>query len=112
MTDSIIDLATFTDLQETAGAEFVHDLIDAFEEEAPSLLSAMREARAAGQAKAFERAAHSLKSNANTFGASALAAQARALELGSLAAGDDSALTALEAEYRRALQALKDLRHG
>jgi HPt (histidine-containing phosphotransfer) domain-containing protein len=112
MTDSIIDLATFSDLQDTAGAEFVHDLVDAFEEEAPGLLSALREARAAGQAKAFERAAHSLKSNANTFGASALAAQARALELGSLTAGDEPALAALEIEYHRAIQALKDLRHG
>jgi HPt (histidine-containing phosphotransfer) domain-containing protein len=112
MTATIIDIATFTELQDTAGAEFVDELIGTFEEEAPGLLAEMRRARGAGEAKAFERAAHSLKSNANTFGASALAEQARALELGSLAAGTDDALAAVEAAYLQAVQALKDLRRG
>jgi HPt (histidine-containing phosphotransfer) domain-containing protein len=112
MTEPIIDTATFTELQETAGAEFVDELLGTFEEEAPGLLAEMRRARDAGEAKAFERAAHSLKSNASTFGAQALAAQARALELGSLGAGSDEALAAVEAAFLQAVQALKDLRHG
>jgi HPt (histidine-containing phosphotransfer) domain-containing protein len=112
MSAAIINLATFTELQDTAGAEFVDELVGTFEEEAPELLAEMRRARDAGEAKAFERAAHSLKSNASTFGAQALATQARALELGSLAAGTDDALAAVEAAFLQAVQALKDLRHG
>ena len=45
------------------------------------MLAELRSARAAGDAERFRRAAHSLKSNSNTFGALALGAQARALEL-------------------------------
>lgn len=112
MTEAIIDSATFTELQDTAGADFVDELVDTFNEEAPALLAELRRARDAGEAKAFERAAHSLKSNASTFGALALAAHARTLELGSLAAGSDDALAALAAEYSRAVQALEALRHG
>jgi HPt (histidine-containing phosphotransfer) domain-containing protein len=112
MTATIIDIATFVELQETAGADFVDELIGTFQEEAPTLLTEMRRARDAGEAKAFERAAHSLKSNASTFGAQALAAQARALELGSLGAGSDDALASLEAACLQAVQALKDRRHG
>jgi HPt (histidine-containing phosphotransfer) domain-containing protein len=112
MTEPTLDIATFRELQETAGADFVDELLDTFREEDPGLLAEMRRARDAGEARAFERAAHSLKSNAGTFGAQALAAQARALELGSLAAGSDAALATLDEAYRRAVQALEALRHG
>ena len=112
MSATIIDIATFTELQDTAGADFVDELVDTFNEEAPALLAELRRARDASDAKAFERAAHSLKSNASTFGATALAALARTLELGSLAAGSDEALAALADEYARVVQALEALRHG
>jgi len=113
MSAPTIHLATFTELQDTAGADFVAELVDTFLEEAPGLLAELRRALAAGQAPAFERAAHSLKSNANTFGATTLGALARSLELGSLAAaGDGQALDAVADEYRRAAAALQELRHG
>jgi HPt (histidine-containing phosphotransfer) domain-containing protein len=109
---SAIDAARFADLQATAGADFVVELIDTFLHEAPGLLAELRAARAAGNADSYRRAAHSLKSNGNTFGALALAAQAREIELAGLGkpASDEARIAALEAEYARAAQALRELR--
>ena len=108
---SPIDIATFDELRHTAGADFVVELVDTFLEEAPQMLAELRQTLAAEQADAFRRAAHSLKSNSHTFGATALGAQARELELGGMPAGA-AALDALDAEYARAAAALKDLCHG
>jgi len=109
---SAIDPARFADLQATAGADFVVELIDTFLQEAPGLLAELRAARADGDADRYRRAAHSLKSNGNTFGATALGAQAREIELAGLgeAAADVARIAALEAEYARAAQALRELR--
>jgi histidine phosphotransfer protein HptB len=111
MADTVIDAATFTELQDTAGPEFVAELVGTFFEEAPQMLAALRAAQAAGQAEAFRRAAHSLKSNSQTFGATLLAEMARELELGGIPAGT-TPLDALQAEYARVAAALKDLSHG
>jgi HPt (histidine-containing phosphotransfer) domain-containing protein len=110
MDPSTIDRAAFAELQASAGAEFVAELVDTFLEEAPPMLAELERALAAGDAESFRRAAHSLKSNANTFGALALGARARALELGGLGAGNADALAALAQEYARAAAALKELR--
>jgi HPt (histidine-containing phosphotransfer) domain-containing protein len=112
MTAATIDSATFAELQETAGADFVSDLVATFvDEEAPQMLAELRAARAEGAAERFRRAAHSLKSNANTFGALPLGEMARALEIGGLPA-DDAPLAALEAAYAEAAASLKQLCHG
>ena len=115
MADTAIDRATFEGLQQTAGAEFVRDLVDTFLTEAPLMLDELRRALAAQDADKFRRAAHSLKSNSNTFGALSLGAMARELELGGL----DQALKtgarpldALALEYSRVAAALKDLRNA
>ena len=100
-----LDAATLDELRQAAGAEFVVELVQTFLEEAPTMLAELRTAHAAGQAQPFIRAAHSLKSNSQTFGALALGAQARALELGGLPC-EAAALDALEAEYARAAAAL------
>jgi HPt (histidine-containing phosphotransfer) domain-containing protein len=107
---AVIDSATFRELQDTAGADFVAELVDTFFQEAPGMLAALRQAQAAGDADAWRRAAHSLKSNSLTFGATALADAARAQELGGI--GSVAALDALDAEYARAAAALKELRDG
>jgi HPt (histidine-containing phosphotransfer) domain-containing protein len=115
MNESVIDKAVYAELQATTGAEFVAELVDTFLEEASGMLAELRSARAENHTERFRRAAHSLKSNGNTFGALRLAALARALELGGLSADparDTAALAALEAEYARAAAALKELRHG
>ncbi len=111
MSEPVIDLPTFTALQEAAGAEFVVELVDTFLEEAPAMLAELRSAQAAGTADSFRRAAHSIKSNSHTFGATRLGDLARDLELGGLIA-DPVPLDALEAEYARAAAALKGLCSG
>jgi len=113
MAAPIIDAATFAELQASAGEDFVGELIDTFFEEAPTMLAELRRASAAAEAEAFRRAAHSLKSNANTFGALALGTLARELELGGLdSAKAADALARLDEEYRRAAAALAELRGG
>ena len=111
MTQALIDPHTFDELQANAGADFVIELVDTFAEEAPDLLTELRSALAAGAAERFRRAAHSLKSNSSTFGATGLADLARALELGGLPPNEtgvdelarqlDTTLAALQALARQ-----------
>jgi HPt (histidine-containing phosphotransfer) domain-containing protein len=109
MSNATIDPVTFAELQAAAGEDFVKELIATFLEEAPAMLAALRSALEARNADAFRRAAHSLKSNSHTFGALALGALARELELKGLPA-DALPLDALAAEYARAAAALAELR--
>ena len=111
MSAATIDHATFAQLQETAGGQFVAELVTTFLEEAPRMLAELRSAQAAASAERFRRAAHSLKSNSNTFGALRLGEMARELELGGLIA-DAAPLDALDAEYARVATALKSLCNG
>ena len=106
-----IDRDTFRGLQDTAGAEFVVELVDAFLEEAPIMFESMRSGIAERDADKFRRAAHSLKSNANTFGATSLAALAKDLELSGLQAALDKpdALGPARAEYERVAATLKEM---
>ncbi len=115
MRASPIDMPTFEELKATTGAEFANELVGTFLEEAPLMLNDMRSALGSNDADTFRRAAHSLKSNCNTFGALALGAQARTLELGGLSsvqAQGTQALDALDAEYARVAAALSALRHA
>jgi HPt (histidine-containing phosphotransfer) domain-containing protein len=64
-----------------SGEDFIDELIDAFLEDAPKMISDMEGALASKDAESFRRNAHSLKSNANTFGAVELGALARELEI-------------------------------
>jgi HPt (histidine-containing phosphotransfer) domain-containing protein len=111
MSDATIDPATFAELQAAAGEDFVKELIATFLEEAPLMLAALHGALEARNADAFRRAAHSLKSNGNTFGALALGALARELELKGLPA-DAKPLDALAGEYARVAAALTELRNA
>jgi len=112
MTAPTIDLATFEVLQQTTGEEFVAELVATFLTEAPIMLADLRTALAAGDTAAFRRAAHSLKSNANTFGALTLGAMARDLELSAQAPLPETSLervNALDQEYARAASSLAEL---
>jgi len=108
MNAPVIDPHVFDELQATAGADFVLELVDTFVEEAPHLLVELRRALDAGAAERFRRAAHSLKSNSNTFGATRLAAMSRALELGGLPP-NAAAVDALAPEIDATLAALRAL---
>ena len=110
-----IDRATFAALQASTGAAFANELVDTFLEEAPVMLGELDTSLTAGDANAFRRAAHSLKSNSLTFGALALGAMARELELAGVAnviAGGRAPLAALADEYARVAAALSELQRG
>jgi len=79
------------------------------------MLAGLRDSFAAGDAERFRRTAHSLKSNANTFGALTLGAMAKALELGGLAPVQHSnaaQLDEVDAEYARVATALEAKKRG
>lgn len=75
-----IDPATFEELKQMSGGDFINELIDAFLEDAPNMLNNMQLALDVNDVESFRRNAHSLKSNANTFGAVELAALSKELE--------------------------------
>jgi histidine phosphotransfer protein HptB len=77
----VINKATFEELKELSGADFINELIDAFVEDAPNMIQSMQDALDTRDTESFRRNAHSLKSNANTFGATELGALAKELEL-------------------------------
>ncbi|MBI3367771.1 MAG: Hpt domain-containing protein [Burkholderiales bacterium] len=108
MTPHLIDARTFEALQANAGADFVLTLIEAFAEEAPRLLADLRSAAAQGAGERFETAAHTLKSNSTTFGATRLAEMARRLEWQGPSA-DGAAIEALAGELAATLVALRSL---
>jgi histidine phosphotransfer protein HptB len=112
MTQPTIDVATFEELKATAGDDFVRELVDTFLVEAPAMLDDLRAAYAAGNADTFRRAAHSLKSNSNTFGALTLGKLAKDLELGGMSPvreANGAPLEALEFEFARVAKALAEL---
>jgi HPt (histidine-containing phosphotransfer) domain-containing protein len=109
---SVIDKATFEELKQISGADFINELIDAFLEDAPSMIQQMRTALAAKDVESFRRNAHSLKSNANTFGAMELGVLARELELMGREKNLDigNRLEILAEEFGKAAEELKGMR--
>ena len=115
MEPTTIDRATYDELKETAGEDFVDELVDTFLDEAPRLLDDLRGAYEKRDAEVFRRTAHSLKSNGNTFGAKNFAAMAKDLELGGVnpvAQAGGAPIDALAEEFRQVAAALKELRNA
>ena len=94
----VLDPAALAELREMTGGdrEFLVEMIDTFLDDGSARLAEMEAAAGAGDASALRRAAHTLKSNCRTFGASALAGQCQRIE--ELAAGDVATATPLIAE--------------
>jgi len=113
MPNSEIDLTTFDELKQMSGEDFINELLDTFLDDAPKLIDQLKSALAAKDADSFRRAAHSLKSNAATFGARRLSDLAKQLEMlgkeDKLADTGDG-LNALEQAYQAAAIELKGLR--
>jgi HPt (histidine-containing phosphotransfer) domain-containing protein len=86
-------------------AELLREMAELFLEEYPRALSDVRAAVTTRNAKAVERAAHSLKGAVGNFGAEA--AYRAAFELEMLGRGGD--LSAVESHYRKLEGALRDL---
>jgi CheY-like chemotaxis protein len=108
-----IDRTVVERLTVTMGGPFVAELIDTFGEDARELIATLRRALAENDVDAFRRAAHSLKSNGESLGATELAALARELEAiargGSLQGAADR-VEPLVAGYEAAARALGELR--
>lgn len=108
----VIDRATFEELKQISGADFINELIDAFLDDGPHMINQMEAALAAGDVESFRRNAHSLKSNANTFGATELGVLSKELEtMGkekNLNVGNK--LDGLKQEFHRVAEELKGMR--
>ena len=77
---AVVDPVTLERLRMTMGNEFLDELLATFLQDSRELLGAMRRALPVADVDSFRRAAHSLKSNAASFGARTLSAIARDLE--------------------------------
>jgi len=77
----VIDKTTFDELKQMSGDDFINELIDTFLEDAPKMIAEIKSAFASNNVDSFRRAAHSMKSNAATFGATQLAALSKELEM-------------------------------
>lgn len=94
------------------GATLLGEIVAAFLSDAPEGIATLNQALRQGDAPTARRAAHNLKSNADTLGAGRLAAAAREVErrvAGGDLAGADDALAVLEREYAPAAAALREL---
>ena len=107
-----IDKATFEELKQMSGADFINELIDAFLEDTPHMIQNMQTAAASGDVESFRRNAHSLKSNAYTFGAAELGQLAKELERMGREKNLDigNRLEILKETLEKAVQELKGLR--
>ncbi len=115
MVEGSIDLSVFNELQDATGSNFIKELVETFMEEAPGILAELKSATTTGDLDQFRRAAHSIKSNANVFGAHELAELARQMELSGLGSDQDATnkeIAALDASYERSAVDLKDLIDG
>jgi histidine phosphotransfer protein HptB len=112
---SVIDMPTFEALKDAMGADFIGELVQAYLEETPQLLSKLGEALARQDCEAFRQAAHSIKSTSNSFGALEFGAQAREMEMMGREARLDGAgvkVDTLVADYRRVQTTLEELSHA
>jgi CheY-like chemotaxis protein len=102
----------FESFRQSMGADFIGEVIEVFNEDAPKLLHDMQQALTTNDADLFRRAAHSLKSNSAEFGAVKLSEMAKELEMlgkaGRLTEVSEK-VTRAEAEYEKVKEALQDL---
>jgi HPt (histidine-containing phosphotransfer) domain-containing protein len=110
--DGVIDRGVLDDLLNAVGGdgEFLAELLETYFSDTPQLFTTMHTAITEGDAEAFRRAAHSLKSNSANFGALDLSQKAKVLEdMGK--AGDLSqageVLPDVEKEYAKVKSALE-----
>jgi CheY-like chemotaxis protein len=110
-----IERATIERLQQTLGGVSTRELIGTFLIEAPKLLATIRAAVERDDPESLRRAAHTLKSNAATFGAAQLSELARRIErLAEEASttGASELVAEAEREHERARPVLEAEREG
>ncbi|MEM6372600.1 MAG: Hpt domain-containing protein [Pseudomonadota bacterium] len=82
----MVKTATYAALCEAIGADFAAELLGTFLSEAPQMITTLKTAVDEKDADGYRRAAHSIKSNAEIFGATALADVSRQMKLTGLCA--------------------------
>ncbi|HVM45991.1 MAG TPA: Hpt domain-containing protein [Candidatus Thermoplasmatota archaeon] len=112
---SALDQTTLRKLERDIGADAdtMRELIDTFLGEGPRIVQTLEDAARTGAVKEVNRAAHSLKSTAATFGATQLSTLCRELErdtTGTLPADVQARVRALAAEWARVRAELEALR--
>jgi HPt (histidine-containing phosphotransfer) domain-containing protein len=112
-----LDLEALSGLRASVSgdSEFLAELIDEFLDDAPSQLEALRAAAASGDSETARRAAHTLRGNSRTFGASGLASLCQQAE--AAAEGGDLKLVGgrieeIGEEWERVRSQLVDFRDG
>jgi HPt (histidine-containing phosphotransfer) domain-containing protein len=111
-TESALDAHTLHELRESVGGdqEFVAELIDAFERDAPRQLESLRAATTSGDLETARRAAHTLKSSGRTFGAVAFASTCQEAEAAAAGGDLESVGQRIEAIAEQLDQVLAELR--
>ncbi len=108
-----LDDGALKNLRDLGGDEFLGEVIDAFLADAPELVATLRRALDEGSAEELRRAAHTLKSNGATLGATEFAELCRTLEARAKAGELDGAaelVDRVEQEYGALRDALEALR--
>ncbi len=111
----VIDTTAFARLGAALGSQarqMIPSLVDDFIKDAPGLISEAERAAQAGGAADLRRAAHTLKSNSASFGATALFSLARELEekaKGGTCEGADLMIVRIKDEFATASAELKAL---
>ncbi len=114
---SVIDQGALDALLASLGGddEFLAELMQDYFSDAPDQLAAMETSLAGGDGEGLRRAAHSLKSNSTTFGATTLACMCKELEdLGKSGPldGAGTMIAQAAAEYERVRLALDTIEKG
>jgi HPt (histidine-containing phosphotransfer) domain-containing protein len=112
----VVDQEVLNSMIDSTGGDpfFVAELLDDFAAEAPKMLTEAGEALASGDVDIVRRTAHTLKSNALTFGANALSSLCADLEAaakeGGLSGGPEL-LARIESEYALVVDELRSARN-
>jgi HPt (histidine-containing phosphotransfer) domain-containing protein len=98
-------------LQMEGEPDFVEEMVDLFVKETPSLIEAIRRSVAASNSEGLRRAAHTLKGNCNSIGATRMGALALDLERigrGELVQDAGAIFAELESEFENARKAFTE----
>lgn len=115
MTDTVIDLDVYQALAEVVGEDFIGEMVEAFLEEGTQFVADLDKSFADGNIVLFRRVAHSMKSNAATFGAIKLSNLSQELEemaRQEQLEGAAEKLKPISTAFLKAKRALKELRNG
>lgn len=81
MANDNVDRSVLQALKASVGEDYIGVMLETFLEETSQLMTDLQKSLSENDAEAFRRAAHSMKSNAATFGATRLSELAKELEV-------------------------------